>query len=296
MSIINSYKHHWLSCNDCGNIFRKRKKRYIVPCILHRSIASIVLPKRALNKLYPMEDVINNEERFYDHYSEDSKLKIETTKWEGETHTNIATLKRYGINLEGKNILDISGGPGFVALELEEIAKKVVVTEYSEVSVNAMKKNLGVNAVKFDYQNDIISNIFKDKFDIVFINFSINFCIDLKSFINDLTNILSKNSIVYVSFVPPTLGCCIRWQHDEYTYNVLYHPETMGRLFSEEGFQSISKITYRRFWYLDNMPLIKKLFLLPYYLLYTVIALMPQLTVNKELVQKDVLHIYKYVG
>jgi len=294
ISLINSYKHNWLSCNDCGNILRNRKKKYFVPRIINRGIANIFLPNKALNKLYPMQDVIEEERRLYDHYDEDSKLQVEETKWFGEANNNKKTLEHYGIGLNGKKILDISGGPGFVALELAKYAEKVIVTEFSKTAVDGMKRNLGVNAVKFDYQNDKLCDVLDDKFDIIFINFSINFCINLKSFIHDLRKILRKDSIVYVSFVPPTLGCCLRWQHDEYTYNVLYHPETMGRVFSEEGFTPIAKGVYRTYGYLDNMPLKKKLFLLPYFIWYTVSALSTRLSINRELLQKDILHIYKY--
>ncbi|MBI68477.1 MAG: hypothetical protein CMJ38_00340 [Phycisphaerae bacterium] len=294
---INSYKHFWISCNDCGNIKRERKDKYLVPRFLPKFIAKIFFPEKALNKIYPMDEVIKNEKRFYDHYKEDSQLDVDSTKWAGESETIKNNLKKLDISVKNKNILDISGGPGFVALDLEHSANKVFVTEYSEIGVNGMKDNLGVNAIKFDYQNDKISQILnEEKFDIVLINFSINFCLDLKSFILDLKKILIKKSIVYISFVPPTLGCCLRWQHDEYVYNILYHPETMGRILSEAGFRPLKKIIYRRFGYLENMPLAKKLFLLPYFILYTILALRPGLSIKKELIQKDVLHIYEYMG
>ena len=84
MSLINSYKHHWLSCNDCGNIFRKIKKRYFIPRILHRGIANKILPSGAINMLYPMQEVIEEERRFYDYYDDASKSKVEETKWFGQ--------------------------------------------------------------------------------------------------------------------------------------------------------------------------------------------------------------------
>ena len=157
-----------------------------------------------------------------------------------------------------------------------------------------MKKNLGINAAKFDYQNDKISEVLDDIFDVIFINYSINFCNNLKSFIHDLRNIVHKESIVYVSFVPPTLGCCLRWQHDEYTYNVLYQPETMGKVFAEEGFTSIVKRSDGIYGYMDNINLSMKLFRMPFTILYTMIALNPISSINKQLVQKNFLHIYRY--
>ena len=152
---INSYKHFWISCNDCGNIKRERKDKYLVPRFLPKFIAKIFFPEKALNKIYPMDEVIKNEKRFYDHYKEDSQLDVDSTKWAGESETIKNNLKKLDISVKNKNILDISGGPGFVALDLEHSANKVFVTEYSEIGVNGMKDNLGVNAIKFDYQNSL---------------------------------------------------------------------------------------------------------------------------------------------
>ena len=169
----------------------------------------------------------------------------------------------------------------------------MVVTEFSEKAVGGMKRNLGINAVKFDYQNDRIDEILDDKFDVVFINWSINFCTNIKSFIGDLRNILNIDSIVYVTFVAPTLGTCLRWQHDEYTYNVLYHPDTMLRVFSEEGFTSLQTRSYSKYGYMDNIRLKMLLFRLPYTIRYTLSSLRPLLSINRELVCKSFLHIYK---
>ncbi len=147
MSLINSYKHKWLSCNDCGNIFRKRKERYFVPRILHRGIANRILPSGAMNMLYPMQEVIEEEAHAYDYYDEASKLAVEGTKWFDQINNIKKTLEHYGIDLKGKRILDISGGPGFVAVELAKTAEKVVVTEFSKTAVDGMKRHLDVNAV-----------------------------------------------------------------------------------------------------------------------------------------------------
>jgi len=274
---------------------RKRKKKYLVPRIINKGVAQLILPSKAFKKLYPVDEVIEEDRHMYDYYDEYSKLAVEETKWYGEAENNRKTLGTYGISLTGKTILDISGGPGFVAKELSKSAERVIVTEFSKKAVEGMKKNLGVEAVKFDYQKDKISDILKYKFDIIFINFSINFCYNLKSFVNDLKNVINKDSVIFVSFVLPTLGCCLRWHHDEYTYNVLYHPETMGKVFSEEGFTPVAKKIIRTYGYMENRTILKKLFLLPFIILYTVYALRPLLSINRELIQKDILHIYKYV-
>ena len=290
---INSYKHIWLSCNDCGTISRKRKDKYIVPRFLPRSIANSILPTAAVHMLYPMQEVIEEESAFYDYYDQASELNVEETKWYEQIEDIQKKLDLYKIDIREKKILDISGGPGFVGVEFAKIAKKVVVTEYSETAVAGMKRNLGIEAVKFDYKKDKINQVLNEKFDIIFINHSINFCTDLPNFVRDLKDILHSESFVYISFVTPSLGCCLRWQHDEYTYDVLYHQETIGRAFAEEGYSAVVKNPYPSYGYMDNIRYVVKLFRLPYTVWYTLRALNPMASINRELIQKSVLHIYR---
>lgn len=64
---INTYKHYWISCNDCGNIFRHRKNKYLIPRILPEFIYN-KMPLTFKRALLPMKDVIEDESKFYDYY------------------------------------------------------------------------------------------------------------------------------------------------------------------------------------------------------------------------------------
>jgi 2-polyprenyl-3-methyl-5-hydroxy-6-metoxy-1,4-benzoquinol methylase len=295
-TVIDSYKHYWNSCNDCGNIFRERKEKYIVPCILSKSLAKIFLPENGMRLLYPEDIVIKEEEQMYD-YTEASTLNVEETKWINQINKIKKNLEIYNISLKKKKVLDISGGPGFVGKELSKVAEKVVVTEFSKIAVESMIKNLNINVVKFDYQTDRIDEVLDEKFDVVFINYSINFCNDLYGFLSSLKNILHKGSLVFISFVPPTLGCCLRWQHHEYTYNILYQPETIGRIFAEGNFLPKVKKSDGIYYYTSNLKTKILLFKLPYTIWYTLKnRINRKNNINRELFQKNFLHIYEYQG
>jgi len=286
---INTYKHYWISCNDCGNVFRQRKTKYFIPRILPNFISNRI-PTRIKRHFFPMKEVIEDESKFYDYYSDaSSRGNAKGTKWEGQLNGIKERLGRCGVDLRGKKILDISGGPGFVVKELEGVAKRAVVTEFSQISVDGMKKNLGVEAVKFDYNKDKLHEVIKDKFDIVLINYSINFCLDLKAFVSSLRKVVHDGSVVMVSFVPPTLGCCLRWQHDEYTYNILYHPETVARVFAEGGFDLSCRDSDGSYYYMANRRFIFFLFTIP----YRIVARRRHMNINRELIQKNMVYIFK---
>jgi 2-polyprenyl-3-methyl-5-hydroxy-6-metoxy-1,4-benzoquinol methylase len=287
LSQINTYKHIWFSCDECGNIFRQQKKNYFLNC----------LPE-ALFKLIPKtkrEIIINcfkkkkTGEEFYNYYlHEEQKTTTKGTPWENELPKLTQELKSLNIDLQGKAILDLSGGPGFLAQELKDIARKVLVTEFSQGSVERMKKILNIDAIRFDYNTDDLSQITTEKFDIVLIRYSINFCLDIPQLLKQLKNITTDNAIIYVSFVLPTLGTCLRWQFDDYTYLVLYHPETIIRLFSEGGFTLMGRYPHGSDHYLSGR-LFK--FLAPFMLSYRFINSFKKC--NQDLTSKGLALIFK---
>ena len=73
------------------------------------------------------------------------------SKWRDIPNRRRTELKKYNIEIEGKKILALSGGPGHFAISWKNIASKVVVTEFREISVKGMKKNLGIVVESFLY-------------------------------------------------------------------------------------------------------------------------------------------------
>ena len=77
-------------------------------------IARRVLPANLANALLPMEDVIADERHFYDYYGEAAALDPSATKWAGQIDTVTRRLREHGAEFGGRDVLDVSGGPGFL--------------------------------------------------------------------------------------------------------------------------------------------------------------------------------------
>jgi hypothetical protein len=289
---IDSYKHTWLLCRRCGNATRRRKEAYLIPRILP-NIVGDRLSARVRNKFYPIDEVREDESRFYEYYSEvlDKSLK-DDSKWHEQSSVVSRQLGGDGFSWGGKRVLDVSGEPGFFAKEVEEAEGSVVITGYSPVVAEAMRKYLGLEAVKFDYNVDDIGEVVDGNFDVVLIRYSINFCNDLRGFARELRDRVHEGSKVLVSFTTPTLGCCLRWQHDEYTYNVLYRPDTMRDVFGEQGFELVSSIDEGSYGFMDERRLWQRIFAVP----YAVSGLLDGGGIDRDLSQRNLVHVYNYVG
>lgn len=171
LTVINTYKHRWFSCNDCGNIFRQKKAKYLLEFI-PENVFKVIPSRKARRFLSSTLKRKSDCAIFYDYYLDETQGQSVTskgTKWEGQADKLVLEMKKLGINLTGKNILDISGGPGFLAQELSPLCKKVFVTEYSEIAVDRISKHLGISAIKYDFNNDDIGSLIHEKFDVVLI-------------------------------------------------------------------------------------------------------------------------------
>jgi 2-polyprenyl-3-methyl-5-hydroxy-6-metoxy-1,4-benzoquinol methylase len=204
--------------------------------------------KYLANELFHIDEVVNDEANFYTYYVDIIKNQ-NFEKWEEEYIHLESFISSNNIDITGKNILDISGGPGLKAKYLSKKARYVAVTEFAYAAANAIKSHLGIDAVKYDYNTDSLSDCVDRKFDIILIAYSINFCNNLDKLAKECYSIMNEGGKIYISFVPPTLGCCLRWQHDEYTYNNLYVPESLSAIFCRNGFTEILRDTEGNYMY-----------------------------------------------
>lgn len=235
---LNSYKHFCYVCNDCNNVFHiKKQGKYLLEWILPREFFKKILPAKAFLRLFRDQGDFGYED-FYDVYVDECKNISELRK--AEVRQLYDQLILAGISIKGKRILDISGGPGLVAKELTEYCDKVVVTEFSETATQAISKILSVNAVKFDYTTDNLTDVFNEKFDLVLIRSSIIFCPDLDKFVSSLRSILNSDGSVLVETIIPSLGEVFWWQTLEYKFPIIYSQETIEKYFYKHGFSMLA--------------------------------------------------------
>ena len=245
VQIVDSYKSLYYSCDNCGVLKRNRKEKYF----FDNFFLKYLIKKSPLNKLIGSNlltnDKINensNNSSVYEYYAEvlNANQTIKGTKWESIYNTLFYQLNENKIELANKTILDISGGPGFIAKELDKHAKKVYITEFSDYACKAMKENLEMEVLKFDYSKDNISKLFSNKFDVVLIINSIFFCNDIKSFFESLKDIIEEDGFVIIHTINPSLGTIIKEQFVDYTYEVLYPPSIIEEELIKNGFKKIS--------------------------------------------------------
>jgi 2-polyprenyl-3-methyl-5-hydroxy-6-metoxy-1,4-benzoquinol methylase len=231
---VNSYKHHCYVCSDCNNVFHiKKEGKYLLERLLPRSIFKRLLPPKAFLRLFHDKGDISAAD-FYDVYADECRNISEARQ--SEVDLLLDQLSLAGIGLDGKSVLDISGGPGVVARRLKDSCAKFVVTEFSEKATRAMHDVLDIETLKFDYTADQLQNVVADKFDLVLIRSSIIFCPKLDEFVASLRAVLNSDGHVLVETIMPTLGDVLWWQQMEYKFPIIYSQETIEKYFYKHGF------------------------------------------------------------
>jgi ubiquinone/menaquinone biosynthesis C-methylase UbiE len=238
---VNTYKHFWYACTSCNSIEREKKTHYTFESLF---------PKSATKKLpgyftYLLPAKYFDESKLgtsYNYYADmGSSAEGSGTKWNGETKIVSERLNKLGIDLKGKNVLDVSGGPGFVANNLRSETSYMLLTEFSQVAVEGMREFLAVDIEKYDYNSDSLDKITDKKFDIILVRFSINFCNNLEKFAKEAKNLLNPGGLIYVEHVEPNRGCLLRWQFDEYTYTLLHGIKIFAETFNKHGLNTIKQ-------------------------------------------------------
>lgn len=248
-SMVRTYKHDWHQCGDCGTVRRERRPFYPFDIFPIRPLINHTILKRLFGAtLLRVHDVVAEEKKFYDLYAEVSAKGAAGTKWEAMTPLRLEDFEKCGVDLAGKSVLEISGGPGFLAQAIQPIARRIVVTEFSQSAADGMALALGIETVKFDYNNDRIDECVQGTFDVVVIIYSLGFCNDVRAFAQSLKSITHDKTLIYVCHSHGSLGLMLRWQFDEYAYTRCREPDEMAKCFSEAGFHECvreDEVSYR---------------------------------------------------
>lgn len=260
---INTYKHLWTLCQDCGTAIRKLKDKFIFSFI-------------PIRQLKVNEELFSDVSKIYDDHYLNEKKMIADRRAADKFH------KKYFIDrnmlIEGLNILDISGGAGHFINEFQKYGASVALTEFNKVSVDFARERYNINAHRFDFNTNSINQIFNEKFDIVLLRCAYGFCIDVDKFLKDLKNILNKDALViWTHNYQPSIGFFLRWQIPSYIQLILHQPEITIKLHQDNGYV-LEKLEQISFFYRYNYGLIKNLgakFLALLYYFPTVLRIPP---------------------
>lgn len=219
---ISVYKRHWIFCNACGSATSGKEK--------------MRLPLSFLPYDFLKRNRGVTEENIYDYFLSPEHQKISRKNYEFV----FSLFSKFLDQLANKNIIDISGGSGHFLSFFKDKAKYVLLTEINDSAVEFAKKELKIDALKFDFnrQNfyDVLQTYDKSKkFDIVFMIACSMFCKDMKTFVSSLTPMLNDGAtIVVTGNVQPTAGVVVRTQFDDYTYLILRKPDVLKMYFKEK--------------------------------------------------------------
>lgn len=146
-------------------------------------------------------------------------------------------LGKNGVDLKSNSVLDMSGGPGTFTHLLNGEFGKMTVTEYERETVSAMKEFLnGVRVFRADLNDDWVDD---EVFSLVLYRACIVFCRDFQKHFEQMKDRIADNGYVYIQSALPSLGNTLRYQYEDYTYNVLYSEDYVRGVLEESGFEVV---------------------------------------------------------
>lgn len=217
---LDTYKRRWHCCRSCGTAVSEQKSSYPLS----------FLPYADLKK-----GVVLDEEKMYDYFVE--QIHIDWSEREGQEFIS-DYLEPSGVDVSGKDLLDISGGNGHFIKQIEKLGARITLTEINRKTIEYAKQKHGFNVLEYNLNEHDLPTVTKRRFDIVFARACIMFAKDLGKFADEIKRSLKPGGMVLINHsVIPTLGVMLRTQLDEFSYFVLRQPESIIKEFEKHGFE-----------------------------------------------------------
>lgn len=218
--VINTYKRFWHCCRTCGTAESEQKSSYPLS----------FLPYADLKKGATLD-----EEKMYDYFVE--QIHIDWSEREGQEFID-DYLKPSGVDVVGKELLDISGGNGHFIRQIEKLGAKITLTEINRKTIEYAKQKHGFDVLEYNLNQHDLPTVTQRQFDVVFARACIMFAKDLGKFADEIKRSLVPGGMVLINHsVIPTLGVMLRTQLDEFSYFVLRQPESIIQEFRKHGFE-----------------------------------------------------------
>jgi SAM-dependent methyltransferase len=136
-------------------------------------------------------------------------------------------------------LLDVGGGPGFVAAGLAPAAA-VTLLEHSPTAA-AHARALGVDAHPYDFRGAPISRVASGPFDLVMLRYSVAWCADLPAFAAQLTPVTRPGAALLLTFVLPTRGACLGTALEDAAPAVLWTEAALLAGFARAGWRPVHR-------------------------------------------------------
>lgn len=236
---LYTYKHLWLCCPFCNNMFSETKEKYpkeAIVSFIYEKIYPIVkkIPKLRgaigwLSLLMRKED----DKQSYEYYTEET---FNESKYKSQYEKFSIILKKLDISVADTSLLDISGEPGKFAFDAKKNFKEVILTTYSSKMALLIQEKTNLNVLGYDFNNDNLHRLLKNKFDFITARYCINFCSSIENFINSIDEVAKKKSYIYLSFLTPSKGTALRYQLSDYVYKHLFNPDSIIKILLKFGY------------------------------------------------------------
>ena len=217
---ISTYKRFWRLCRECGTATPVPRARYPLA----------FMPQKDLK---PAPEI--DAQAMYDYFTQDTHIQYSI---DDACDFQVKYLVPGGISVDGKRVLDLSGGNGHFVNELRRQGARVSLTEFNKQTVDYARRAHDFEAVyEYDMNVHELAKLVDGHFDMILARANIMFCLNLPHFVDQLRACLKSGGIVIVNnAVTPTLGVLVRVQLDEHSYSALRQPETIVNAFTAADF------------------------------------------------------------
>lgn len=218
--VLETYKRYWHCCRTCGTAVSEQKQGYGLS----------FLPFADLKKGAGLD-----EEKMYDYFVE--QVHIDWSEREGREFIT-DYLEPSGIDVAGKDLLDISGGNGHFIKQIERLGARITLTEINRKTIEYARQMHGFDVLEYNLNEHDLPSVINRRFDVVFARACIMFAKDLGKFADEIKRSLVPGGVVMINHsVIPTLGVMLRTQLDEFSYFVLRQPESIIDEFWKHGLE-----------------------------------------------------------
>lgn len=155
----------------------------------------------------------------------------------GEVPIALELLARAGVTVAG-DVLEIGGGPGFVAAALASRARRVVLTEYVDAARVYASERLGLDARVYAFGGPPLRDAVDGAFDLILCRYALGWCADLPRLAAELRPVAAPGATLVLAFVTPSQGALLCSAWEELPPLTLWSPDHVERTFAAAGWTS----------------------------------------------------------
>lgn len=248
---LDVFKHRWEACTACRCASSRRKDKYPLEAIDGVVRWFLRQKKWSQTEARILKDQVINDDATKPWDAFLTPEHIEIANAEAKCYFRDIFI-RYGLDVKGKEVLELSGGSGDNVFHLlSEGAKRVVLSEFNKEVVQIAKQRLGIEAFFYDCNAQALKKAIADglgdevaeeKFDYIFSRYLIMFVDDMERFLLDSMECLKDDGkIIIEGAVMTTIGAMNRMGLDEFGFTHLYSPEYLRGVFKKVGLEIVAE-------------------------------------------------------